>query len=118
MDMRSKSNRRAASMLSLAIAGVLAGPVPDARASEQEAARLEDVVVTAQRRAQSLQDVPISITVFDGETLEANRVEGITDYLTMAPNVSFDTQGNPVLNPVRSEAQYLTYRLGVTLNVF
>ena len=33
---------------------------------------LEEVIVTAQKRAQSIQDVPISITAFDGKFLEEN----------------------------------------------
>ena len=57
---------------------------------------LEEIVVTAQRREQSLQDVPISITAYTAEILEQNRVRGARDYVLMTPNVAFaenDQQG-------------------------
>src|SRR5690242_2907839 len=36
--------------------------------------QLEEVVVTAQKRAQNLQDVPISVTAITQEVLKANRI--------------------------------------------
>lgn len=57
---------------------------------------LEEVVVSAQRRDQSLQDVPISITVFDSATIEQNSWTGARDYIEATPNVFFsenDSQG-------------------------
>ena len=39
----------------------------------QENIMLEEVVVTAQRREQNLQDVPVSVTAFSGATLSASR---------------------------------------------
>jgi iron complex outermembrane receptor protein len=52
-------------------------------AMAQEAARvgLEEVVVTAQRREESLQDAPIAITALSSETLE---LRGITDFGAVA----------------------------------
>ena len=51
-------------------------------------AQLEEVIVTAQKRTESIQDVPISITAFSGEEL-ARR--GITDAQTLAQSVpNFD----------------------------
>ena len=39
-----------------------------------ESAVLEEIVVTAQRRAQNIQDVPIAITAFSGEDLEKSNI--------------------------------------------
>ncbi len=50
---------------------------------------LEEVVVTAQRREQNLQEVPISITAFSNEQIAQQNIKGATDYLAMTPNVSF-----------------------------
>ncbi|MEP7246419.1 MAG: TonB-dependent receptor [Gammaproteobacteria bacterium] len=55
----------------------------------QDAASLDEIVVTAQRREQNLQEVPISITAFTGEQLEKSNIKGAVDYLAQTPNVSF-----------------------------
>ena len=55
----------------------------------KDAGALEDVVVTAQRRSENLQEVPISISAFSGETLEKINAKGASDYLAATPNVSF-----------------------------
>ena len=51
------------------------------------------VVVTAQRRAQSLQSVPLAVSAFDSEALEAQQIENSSDLQLTLPNVSF-TKGN------------------------
>ena len=50
-------------------------------------AQLDEIVVTAQKKAQNLQDVPIAIAAFDLEALEANRIEGVEDIATYTPGV-------------------------------
>ena len=50
---------------------------------------LAEVVVTAERRKENLQDVPISVTAFTGELLEKTNVRGAPDYLAQTPNVSY-----------------------------
>ena len=60
---------------------------------------LEEVVVTAQKRSESLQDVPISIRALDGEALEAGRVETISDLSMRVPNLNYSafSSGRPEL---------------------
>lgn len=48
---------------------------------------LEEIVVTAQKREQSIQDVPISVTAFDGAAIEDNGAINIEDLSGVAPNV-------------------------------
>ena len=48
---------------------------------------LEEIVVTAQKREQSIQDVPIAITAMDGALLENNGANNLTDLNGIAPNV-------------------------------
>ena len=50
-------------------------------------AQLEEIVVTAQKRAENLQDVPISVAVVSKEMLEQNFFEGLTDIEDFAPSV-------------------------------
>lgn len=48
---------------------------------------LEEVIVTAQKRRERLQDVPISITALNGADLDRSTVEGVTDALRRVPGV-------------------------------
>jgi iron complex outermembrane receptor protein len=50
-------------------------------------AQLEEVIVTAQKREQSLQDTPISITAFDHGSIDAQRISNVRDISLLAPNV-------------------------------
>jgi iron complex outermembrane receptor protein len=45
-------------------------------------------VVTARRRAETLQDVPISVTAFSGETLEERGAQDITALTQFTPNTT------------------------------
>ena len=49
-----------------------------------------DIVVTARRRAETLQDVPIAITAFSGEQLENAGALDITDISNVTPNVTLE----------------------------
>ena len=49
---------------------------------------LEEVVVTAERRAMALQDTPISIVALSTETLERKNVEDLFDVARFTPNLS------------------------------
>ena len=40
-------------------------------------AQLDEIIVTAQKKQENLQDVPVAISAFDLEALETNRIEGI-----------------------------------------
>ncbi|NKB35774.1 MAG: TonB-dependent receptor plug domain-containing protein [Gammaproteobacteria bacterium] len=55
---------------------------------------LEEIVVTAQRREQSLQDVPISINAFSSRDIEANMFDDVTDFVTRTPNISWSSTGS------------------------
>ncbi|HKX80328.1 MAG TPA: TonB-dependent receptor [Novosphingobium sp.] len=47
-----------------------------------------DIVVTAQKREQSLQDVPIAITAISQDALKANRIINVLDLAGQAPNLT------------------------------
>ena len=80
------------SIVSIAALLLSTGLVPTAVYAEDNAV-LEEIVVTAQRRAQNIQDVPIAITAFSGEELEKSNISGATEYLARTPNVSFTEDG-------------------------
>lgn len=52
-----------------------------------------DIVVTAQRRAENVQDVPIAIAAFNSEMVEASGSADITDLNGATPNVVLQTEG-------------------------
>lgn len=56
---------------------------------------LETVVVTARKREESLAQVPISITAFTSQSLEAYNIQSFDDYATKTPNISFAYGGGP-----------------------
>ncbi len=57
------------------------------------AQELEEIIVTAQRREQSLQDVPVAVTAFSGQAIERQNIKSATDYLMLTPNVSYTEDG-------------------------
>jgi outer membrane receptor protein involved in Fe transport len=56
-------------------------------------AQVDEIVVTSQKRAESLQDVPISITAFGTEKLEELEVSAFDDYSKFIPSLSFQSTG-------------------------
>jgi iron complex outermembrane recepter protein len=56
---------------------------------------LDTVVVTARKREESLAQVPISITAFTSQSLEAYNIQSFDDYATKTPNISFAYGGGP-----------------------
>src|ERR1700680_686230 len=75
--------RRALRRLPLAAAiSAILGGVPIAHATpEAEQGGLEEIVVTAQKRVENLQNVPIAIEVFDSQKLEQLNVVNLDDYV-------------------------------------
>lgn len=67
---------------------------PDAVAVAEE----PEIVVTAQRRAQRAVDVPISLNVFDKDTLEKRRITSVEDIAQMTPGMDA-FEGNGTNNP-------------------
>src|ERR1700761_8870579 len=57
---------------------------------------LSEIVVTAQKREQSLQDVPIAITALGAEALQTNRVTNVQDLNNLAPNLTVRTSAGGI----------------------
>ena len=62
---------------------------------------LEEVIITAQRREQTLQEVPISVSVIDSEAIVKSNISSAQDYLAITPNVSFAEEGQRGSRSVR-----------------
>lgn len=80
-------------LLATAAASTFVGPTV-AYAQSSEAIGLEEVVVTAQKRAENVQDVPISVTAFSGETLKAAGIQDVRDLRRLTPSLYLATSSN------------------------
>ena len=63
---------------------------PSGAQSTAKSSELEEVLVTAQRRGEHLQDVPITVTVLDAEQVREARVQQIGDVASRTPGLNFD----------------------------
>ena len=63
----------------------------------QTASLIEEVVVTARKREESAQDVPIPITALSGNQLETRMIRDITEIEKLSPNT--DISGSSVNFP-------------------
>src|SRR5438876_12320127 len=57
---------------------------------------LEEITVTAQKRSESVQNVPLSITTFSSKELEQKSITDFFDYGTKVPNLAFANTGDGV----------------------
>jgi len=76
-------------ILSLFIAGTghAQAPAPSGASGTGE---LEEVVVTAQRRSENLQNVPIAISAFTAESLQSRNIVDVTQIGNLSPGVNLD----------------------------
>jgi iron complex outermembrane receptor protein len=58
---------------------------------------MEEIVVTAQKRVESVQDVPLSVAAFSGETLARAGVNTVLDLQRLVPNMNI-TRGGQTAN--------------------
>jgi len=86
--------------LSYAIAAILSGAAPSlglAAAATTDADTnsdsIQEITVTAQRRVESMQDVPISIQAITGAALEQLNVTTFEDFIKYLPNVTAESAG-------------------------
>lgn len=121
-----RRNTLSVSILALSIGGVLpafAQAVPEARAipvadsaadgvdeSQKNVTGLEEVTITAQRREQSLQSVPIAVTALTAGQLEDRGITDISSMQAAIPGLSFSTSGGTLSPYLRG--------IGTNNNVF
>jgi iron complex outermembrane recepter protein len=86
-----KYNRKLAYAISAALAAAAHAAV--AADEDQPSAGISEVVVTAQRRSESIQDVPITVQAITGEQLKQLNVQSFNDLLKYTPNVTFSGNG-------------------------
>ena len=78
---------------SLTVAGAVALALAAAAAGAQDApsTSLGEVIVTAQKRSEALADIPMSVSVLAGETLERQQVDNFQDLVSLVPGLSLNS---------------------------
>ena len=101
------SNFLAAGLALIAV-GIFSGS-----AAAQSSSQIEEVVVTAQRTSENIQDVPIAVTALTGEMLEDKQIVTVSDLQMNAPNVSYtDTNFGSNSFSIRGIGRLVTARTG------
>lgn len=68
--------------------------------TQNAGATLEEIVVTAQKRAESLQDTPLSITAIDADVIAQRGIMNIGDLGSVAPNLVVNQNAAATSNPI------------------
>jgi iron complex outermembrane recepter protein len=66
-----------------------AADVGGATAADSPGSELNEIIVSARRRDESLASLPISISVFTAATIQEQNIQSFDDYATKVPNLSF-----------------------------
>src|SRR6185503_21375584 len=64
-----------------------------ATSSETDASQLATIIVTAQRRTENIQDVPISMQALTSQTMRELNIQTFDDYVKYLPNVTAANNG-------------------------
>ena len=83
--MATVAGRIAVTSMALAVSGALSQAFAAGQAAPQD--DVQQVVVTAQKRAQTMVDVPQSMSVVGGDTLDKHQATGFADYLKLVPSL-------------------------------
>jgi len=66
---------------------VLAATVMSPQISSAQDAFLEEIVITASKRASTLQEIPIAVTVTTADTIEKAQIQDLLDLQTVVPSL-------------------------------
>jgi iron complex outermembrane recepter protein len=69
-------------------------PFATANAQQEGVLAIDEVIVTARKRAESLQEVPIAITAFTEQTIERAGIQRPADFISLMPNVTIVDTAN------------------------
>ncbi|MBS0420190.1 MAG: TonB-dependent receptor [Proteobacteria bacterium] len=86
------------------------GTTAQPAAADSSPGALEEVIVTSQRRAERLQDVPISVSAFSPEKLDAQGLRDIDDLTLFSPGVSFVRMGLTAASNYNDENSDIAFR--------
>lgn len=74
-------------------------PANDQAADQSQSTGLADIVVTAQRRSQNLQNVPIAVNAFDADAVATHRITDFQSLSSNVPSLSINSLSKSRMNP-------------------
>lgn len=90
-----RQHRRLIQASLLAASSTMAMTSVLAQEAADEELMLEEITVTASKRVQSLQDVPISVIALNSQAIQELGITSFSDYVQQIPNISFKSFGAP-----------------------
>ena len=105
---RSKKNKTGAAIIAI-VAGSLVASSALAEDRSEESVQLEEVIVTAKKREQSLQDVAISITALSSEDLLSAGVKTTEDLAVAVPGLNITRSLSTIAPILRGVGNYAVY---------
>ena len=95
--MRSCRSRLLYFCSSIALTSLFSGPA-FAQGSVDTGAGLEEIVVTAQKRSENLQDTPLAVSAITSEAIQSRGIADVSSLTAVAPNLSVTTTGSSTSN--------------------
>jgi len=86
-------NRKSVRLSALLQGLTLVGPLLARTPAVAEESALAEVIVTVERREENVRDVPVTVTVFDGASIEARGLTGLSDYAKDVPGMIYNGSG-------------------------
>lgn len=108
--MKTLMTAASACALAIGLAMPAAAQQSDASSNDDEGDGIGMIIVTAQKRSENVQDVPIAITAIGSQFLETRGIDSIDDLGTIAPNVKFERA------PASKTISQIAIRGSVTIN--
>jgi len=93
------ATRCSAARRALCLLGCALGGLPLQVLAEDSTTEITEVVVTAERRSERLQDVPVAVTALSGTDLEARGVRQAADIVNSVPNMLLNLPYGPEAQP-------------------
>ncbi len=100
------------SILLLGLSTAAVAAEQEQRSEGSGSALLEEVIVTARKREESAQDVPLSVSAYSSDQLEALKIRDLQNLSVGMPNVAMDDIGT-----VRSTANFSIRGLGINSSI-
>ena len=82
----------------IALAQAGSHPAPQSGSAAGAGAEVEALIVTAQKREEDIQDVPIAMSAFTQEALTTAQIAGGPDLMTQIPNFTFTKPSKPFMS--------------------
>ena len=98
MSLAMHNRRTLATVLSLSVGAMTAAPL----ALAQNSGVLEEVTVTARKRVENLQDIPVSVTAISGAMIEQTKIFNVADIEQRTPNLTIRASDNGVSSALQA----------------